>query len=316
MTDLPDADEATPKASRARTLRRALVFGLALACGAFWIWSRYLVVKSPLGGPCRWTIECLPEAPQCLRPDVDAPGVCSRPCDPPEDCAPGVRCMEVELEERDERGSYLKAGRCVPQKLLDARRAASRKDGGATKPEGWLDVPEGEGVLEGELVLESSRGGTKTWLVKGGLVRSPEAEGGKRRVADTSSMRVFVVDDPKRTFTASVIGTSGAATDVTVEKTGKTDQVAGRTCEVWELVDKRARRTACVVAGGAFVDPGAGLVPPWARELAVRGVFPFRVVEREGEKEVGRSEVTRFSPRPLDRALFAVPKGYKNLAGK
>jgi hypothetical protein len=319
--------EAAAKApSRVRLIRRLLVFALALSCAAFWIWSRYLVVKSPLGGPCRWTIECLPEAPRCMRADVDSPGVCSRPCEAPEDCAPGIRCIDVELDERDETGSYVKAGTCVPQAILDARKAASRRsvDGGVAtaKSDDWLDVPEGAGVLEGELTMTSSRAGAavseKRWLVKGALVRSAESEAGKRRIVDAASARVFVVDDAKRTFSASVLGASGTAGDVTVSKTAARERVAERECEVWELVEKRARRRVCVVSGGAFVDPTGSLVPPWARELAVRSVFPFRVVETDarGDKEVARTEVTRFSARPLERALFAVPKSYRNVAAK
>ncbi len=322
----PDLAEATQSPSRVRLLRRALVFALALSCAAFWIWSRYLVVKSPLGGPCRWTIECLPEAPRCMRADVDSAGVCSRPCDAPEDCAPGIRCIEVELDERDATGSYVKAGTCVPQAILDARKAASRKsaDGGVTaaKSDGWLDVPEGAGVLEGELTMTSSRAGAaaseKTWLVKGSLVRGPEIEAGKRRIVDAASSRVFVVDDAKRTFSASVLATAGAAGDVTVSKTAARERVAERECEVWELVEKRARRRVCVVSGGAFLNPTGSLVPPWTRELAVRSAFPFRIIETDerGDKEVARTEVTRFSARPLDRALFAVPKSYRNVAAK
>lgn len=316
-----ELEDEAKKPSRATTIRRVLVFGLALSCAAFWIWSRYVVVKSPLGGPCRFGVECQEEAPQCMRPEVDEPGICSRACSPPEDCAPGIRCIEVELEERDEKGSYVKAGTCVPQAYLDARKAKARGDAGAAKAvEGWLDVPEGEGVLEAEVTMRTTRAGQapseKTWLVKGGLVRVPEAEGGKRRIVDTSSMRVFVVDDAKRTFSASVVGVNGAGGDVTVTKTEAKERIAERDCEIWELVEKKAKRTACIVHGGAFVDPTASSVGPWVKELAVRGAFPLRVVEREGDKEISRTEVTRVSAKPLERSLFAIPKSYKNAAAR
>ena len=316
-------DEAAKKPSRAIIVRRVLVFGLALSCAAFWIWSRYLVVKSPLGGPCRWGVECQKEAPRCMRPDVDEAGICSRACTAPEDCAPGIRCIEVELDERDDKGSYLKEGTCVPQAYLDARKAKARGDAGAVpaKTEGWLEVPEGEGTLEAEITVRTTRPGQapseKSFLVKGGLVRASEAEGGKRRIVDTSSMRAFVVDDAKRTFTASVIGVGGAASDVTTTKTDAKDRVADRECEVWELADKRAKRTVCILHGGAFVDPAASTVGPWVKELAVRGALALRVVERgEGDREVSRTEVTRVASRPLERSLFAIPKSYRNAAGR
>ncbi len=296
-------------------LRKVLVVGAVLACAGFWLWTRYGVTKQPLGGPCTWAIDCAKDAPRCMRPDIDEPGICSRACVPPDDCAPGIRCVEVELDAKDDKGNYVKEGTCVPQTFLDARKAKARGDAGIPKGESadsWVEVSETESPIEGEIVLRRA-GAEKTFLVKGALVRTAESEAGPRKVIDTSSLRVFTLDDKKRSYTATVLGGRAASDEVTVTKTGKKERVADRECELWELLDKRGKHIACVVSGGAFVDPNAASVPPWMQELAVRTALPLRVVELDAKgHETTRAEVTRFSPRRLDRSLFLVPKSYKN----
>lgn len=278
-----------------------------LACAGFWIWTRYVVVKQPLGGPCKWAIDCGKDAPRCMRPDVDEPGICSRACSPPDDCAEGIRCVEVELDDRDEHGNYLKQGTCMPQTFLDARKAKARGDAGAAAPpDSWVEVPEGD-VLEGELTFRG-----KTWLVKGSLVRTPEGEG-TRRIVDTSALRAFIVDDKKKTFAASAVSPIGAADDVSVTKTDRKDRVSDRDCEIWQLVEKKVRRDVCIVHGASFVEPGATTLPAWQKELTVRAALPLRVVELDAKgNETARTEA-RFTARKLDRALFAIPKSYKNV---
>lgn len=313
MTDLDDDD--LPKKKGPGPLRKVLVVSAVLACAGFWLWTRYGVTKQPLGGPCTWAIDCAKDAPRCMRPDIDEPGICSRACVAPDDCAPGIRCVEVELDSKDDKGSYVKEGTCVPQTFLDARKAKARGDAGVPKGESadsWVEVPETEAPIEGEIVVK--RGGTeKTFLVKGAIVRTGEAESGPRKVIDTSSLRVFTVDDKKRSYTATVLGGAAPSDEVTVTKTGKKERITDHECEVWELVDKRGKRSACVVSGGAFIDPSAASVTPWMRELAVRTALPLRVVELDAKgQETSRTVVTRFSPRRLDRALLTVPKSYKN----
>jgi hypothetical protein len=125
-------DEVPKKTSKATIIRRILVFGLAFACAGGWIYTRYIVEKHGLAGPCDYDIHCLPEAPRCLKQTVDAEGVCSRACElDGGDCAADIRCVKVELEERDERGRPLQGGYCFPQSMIDARKKRRNADGGA-----------------------------------------------------------------------------------------------------------------------------------------------------------------------------------------
>jgi hypothetical protein len=201
----PDLDDEPKKPSRATVIRRVLVGLLALACAGGWVYTRWIVKKGSLGDPCSYDMHCRAETPRCLKESTEGEGVCSRSCDTDDDCAPNIKCVKVELEERDERGRPLEGGYCFSQTLLDARKKRKNPEAAASKTaDSWLDVPELPEQLEGEVVLE--RGGSKaSYKVKGTLVL---LEGGKgnRTIVDTSTLRVYSVysvDDRKKTFAAT-----------------------------------------------------------------------------------------------------------------
>jgi hypothetical protein len=311
----PDLDDDEPKKpSRATIIRRVLVGLLALACAGGWVYTRWIVKKGTLGEPCSYDMHCRAEAPRCLKESTEGDGVCSRPCDTDGDCAPDIKCVKVELDERDERGRPLEGGYCFPQALLDARKKKKNPDAAAPKTaDSWVDVPELPDQLEGEVVLE--RGGSKSsYKVKGTLVLVQGAKG-HRTIVDTTTLRVYSVDDEKKTFAASQIGSSQA--EATVTKTERKDRVADRECEIWIVEDSGGKndkrsREACVVRGAAFVDPNARAATAWEKELAVRGVFPLRIVENDKTKLLA----TKVDTRPLEASLFTIPKAYKNLAAR
>jgi hypothetical protein len=297
------------KPSRAATIRRVLVFTVAAACLGVFVYTRYLVKKGHLGERCSVDVQCEEAAPRCLKPDAEEDGVCSRSCATDGDCQEGVRCIEVEVDDRDERGNFKKQGYCFPQALLDARKAKKR-DGG--RSDAWLEPH--EGGLEGEIAVE--RGDAKTTFeIKGSLVRVSKA-GRARTIADTTSLRVFEVDDEKQQFSASTIPSPMG--DVVAKKAGREDHVGEHTCQVWSLEEGPPRtrgdemsakhREVCALQGAAFVDPRARTVAPWERELATRGLLPLQV--REGSET---RLAIRFTPRPLDARGFTIPRAYKNV---
>jgi len=311
MTDLEDDDEPK-KTPRATIIRRGLVFALALACAGGWAYTRWGVDKHALGETCTYDLHCRTEAPRCLKQSAVVDGVCSRSCETDADCAPGIRCVKVELEDRDERGRPLEGGYCFPQAILDARK--KKKPDAGPPPDSWIAVPETAGQLEGEIVLE--RGATKaSYEIKGTLLRHATGEH-RRAIVDTSSLRLYTVDDDRKTFAASQLPATDA--EVKVTKTERKDSVAGRECEIWEVAEsaKDARLLeACVVRGGAFVDPEAKRIAPWEKELAVRGVFPLRVGPA-GKPEAKLWSAAKVELHPVDAALFSIPKAYKNLAAR
>ncbi|MBX3213380.1 MAG: hypothetical protein KF850_15190 [Labilithrix sp.] len=309
MDDLDDdAPKKTPKAT---IVRRAIVGLLALACAGGWLYTRYLVKKETLGGTCSYDMHCRSEAPRCLRPSAEGEGVCSRPCDDDGDCAPDIKCVKVGLDEYDERGRQLEGGYCFPQTLLDARKKKKPEtESRAVTPDSWIDVPASPDQLEGEVQVE--RGGAKvTYEVKGTLLRLAGAgKSSKRTIVDTATLRVYTVDDDKKTFAASQIATSPGEPRLT--KTDRKDTVAGRACEVWQIDEGKTTREACVVSGAALIDPSARTASAWEKELTVRGVFPLRVLEGDKPKVV----VSKLEARPVDASGFVVPKSYKNLAAR
>lgn len=302
-------DDETPKTSRATVIRRVLVFALAAACAGGWIYTRYVVKKVGLGEACRYDMHCQSDAPRCLRQETEGEGVCSKPCEGDGECTPAsqpIKCVKVELDERDERGRPLEGGYCFPQALLDARKRRARGDAGAPPPpsDSWVDVPESPGQLEGEITIERG-GAAKTYEVKGSLLRV--VIGKRRTIVDTSSLRVYGVDDEKRTFGASQIAAQPGEPRLT--KTERRETIAGRECDVWQIEEGAKSREGCFLKGAAFVDPGGRAIAAWEKELSVRALFPLRLSEP-------KVVATRVEPKPLAAALFAIPKSYKNVAAR
>jgi hypothetical protein len=243
--------------------------------------------------------------------------VCSRPCDDDQGCAPGIVCVKVSLDEYDERGKPLEGGYCFPQAILDARKKKPAREAAAPK-DSWVDVPETQGQLEGEITVERAGGAHTTVEIKGTLLRTTSGKG-RRTVVDTAALRVYAVDDDKKTFAASQIAALPA--EVVVDKTDRKDRVADHDCEIWSIEETgptgtKTAREACVAKGGAFVDPTARAASAWEKELAVRGVFPLRVVDVPAKSDKPRLVVTKIDAHPTDASDFAIPKSYKNLASR
>lgn len=112
--------------------------------------------------------------------------------------------------------------------------------------------------------------------------------------------------------------TSAPTTPPTVEKTGKTDVVAGYKCDVWKITSDKQRGEVCVAEGITWIDLGdIGWSSP---EVAIAAVasdanrFPLRVVsfDAAGAEEL-RMEATKIDKKALDEARFAVPADYQLL---
>lgn len=118
--------------TRAAKIRTAILFAVGLSVTGAWVYTRFVMPKAPLAGPCRWSIECGSEAPTCMREGADTAGICSRMCDAGVDCAEGVRCMTVETDEHDAMQMPILAGYCFSESFLEARRTRMR--GGKPSP--------------------------------------------------------------------------------------------------------------------------------------------------------------------------------------
>lgn len=312
--DADDPPKRTSKA-RARWAVRFVLFALGAGSVGFWAYGKYIVKKEPLGGPCTWDMHCAKEAPRCMRESGDEAGVCSRSCDLGADCAEGVLCVSVELDERDERGVPLKGGYCVPRALIDKKKGKTAHDAGAPD-DGLLAVPQVPGQFEGEMTVKLGARELTVWM-KGSLTRNIGSDK-TRIVVDTGTARVFVIDDEKKTFSAH--SADPQAKSVTFEKKGEKEVVAGVPCETFLVHGPKWTVEGCAAYRGGFAEPRVGVpFSPWQRELAARGAVPMRASLKEGKDSTIDGlpfTVVAVIEKPMAAALFAIPKGYKNLAQK
>ena len=110
----------------------------------------------------------------------------------------------------------------------------------------------------------------------------------------------------------------GAAPAAELQKTGKTETVAGYKCEVWHVVQAKSVADVCVAEQGTswFHLPlsGAPAEYAWASELADGKHFPLRFVSSDNGVEQGRIEVTSIQKKALAASDFEVPAGYAVLS--
>lgn len=99
-----------------------------------------------------------------------------------------------------------------------------------------------------------------------------------------------------------------------VQKTGKTDVVAGYQCEIWHVAKGNSAGDLCIGQQGTswFHIPlvGAPAQYAWASEIFDGQHFPLRVVVSENGAEHGRLEVTSIQKKTVPAADFEVPAGY------
>lgn len=108
-----------------------------------------------------------------------------------------------------------------------------------------------------------------------------------------------------------------------ITKTGKTDTVAGFSCEIWEIQNTepgdKSKADVCVSQQGVsfFHFPMTGAPAEYAAlgELVDGSHFPLRGIGygKDGVTESGRVEVTKVDKHTLDPNLFVPPAGYKTV---
>lgn len=109
---------------------------------------------------------------------------------------------------------------------------------------------------------------------------------------------------------------SGAASEP--KNTGRTDEVAGRTCEIWTMVDQGKEYEMCVARNmGTFMQAGGPMgrtaSPAWQRELRKGGFFPLRITSAGDDSEMVMV-ATKIEEKKLDDAFFDVPAGAKKMS--
>ena len=137
-------------------------------------------------------------------------------------------------------------------------------------------------------------------------------------IIDTKAQKMYMVMDQQRMYMEQAITPSGMAgalekrkPDIT--RTGKTETIAGYSCEHWLIKDDGVAFDACVAKGlgpffGGESPMGRRATPAWYEELK-DGLFPLKVMR--GDETV--LEVTGIEKKSLDASLFAPPAGYQKM---
>ncbi len=188
--------------------------------------------------------------------------------------------------------------------------------------------------FEGLMVLnETSDGMTmqQQWFLKGDKLRfeemGPDSDKGAM-IFDAKKKLMYSLQHDEKIYREIPMGeTSKAAPDrsedVMVVKTGKRDQAAGYSCEIYHTKDTSDGSTGelCIARGignaamfgmMSAQAGGASLLPGWMRELLKDGGFPIKGVDRDAKgNEEARWEVVNLEKKSLDDRLFLPPADYK-----
>jgi hypothetical protein len=113
----------------------------------------------------------------------------------------------------------------------------------------------------------------------------------------------------------------GIKTKPEITKTGKTQKILGFDCEQLIIKDGARVTEAWVTkAIGKFQKFGMGgraqqgNPESWQDNLAGSGMFPVRVVTKEGDTETSKMEVTKVEKKSLEASLFKIPEGYQKMS--
>lgn len=144
-------------------------------------------------------------------------------------------------------------------------------------------------------------------------VRSPMGTMGL--IAIPAEKKMFMLMDQQRVYMETPMdpsrATSGAEPKIT--RTGKTETIAGHSCEHVLIAGTTGENTdVCLAKGlGTFFAPGAQQsMAPWQRQLASEGAFPLRVTGPDGKVTL---EATKIERKRLAPALFDVPDSYTKM---
>ncbi|BET67583.1 hypothetical protein ASA1KI_25010 [Opitutales bacterium ASA1] len=106
--------------------------------------------------------------------------------------------------------------------------------------------------------------------------------------------------------------------DVTVEKTGRSETIAGHRCDEYLVKDKDSTIEMWAASGlGSFVpfadvQKNRGKTPGWAQSMIEKNLFPLRTIQKDRRgRVVAQTEAISVDQRTLEAALFEVPAGYQ-----
>jgi uncharacterized protein DUF4412 len=186
-------------------------------------------------------------------------------------------------------------------------------EAGASAPVSPVSAAAG-GNFEGELTItvDVKPGGQKSqsqYFVKGNRVRWQNTGMTGYTLFHTDVRKAYIVTDQVKSYLETPYTDTRKATNVTAKRTGKSQTIAGRSCEVWDATKGAQKGTLCMSRGILWVDPQKmGII---AGDSPDERYFPLVIDSVEGGKTT-HWEVVKIDARALDDALFKIPDGYKS----
>lgn len=188
---------------------------------------------------------------------------------------------------------------------------------------------EGEIDMSMTMAMAPATGMTTSFEMKGTKMRT-ETKGVLATVSitDAEAKKTWTIDNTARTYTeielaklSSSPATKTAKPTSTARSLGKSDKVAGYSCDLWEVTDATMRVEVCLASGLSML--ALGLSGPFSTltrgddawsEVLSHG-FPLRIVVNDPSgKPMMKMEATRIEKKSVPDSEFAIPAGYTKLA--
>jgi len=187
-----------------------------------------------------------------------------------------------------------------------------------------------EGILHMTTTHADETPTKMAWMIKGDKARIERARTDGRThvmILDSKTKTMLIMFPERKAYAEVGLGgehgerISKAMEDYEVERTGKTDKVAGRSCEIWRMKEKDAeaeKHEICVAKGfgrtASFWMEPMKKQPPWVTQLINEGGFGLRSIRYDSTGQAAiTTEVTNIEAKSMDAALFAPPAGYQKM---
>ena len=183
------------------------------------------------------------------------------------------------------------------------------------------------GNFEGVVTGKMAHGGTFEYYVKGNKIRMQ-----MRSSEHPDEQGVMIYDSDSRTMTmlmpsqkmymqynvAEKPDLTSPDMDVKVTKMGKSDKIAGYSCDYYHVEGEHGNADVCINTDlGRFMSPGQGgpmrrgaQPPAWQKMFGDKPAFPLKVISYEKGKPEVVMEVTAVDKKSLDASAFTAPADY------
>ncbi len=184
---------------------------------------------------------------------------------------------------------------------------------------------EGEIDMSTSTSLGASTAVAMTFKLKGAKMRTQAPGFGYATITDADAKKSWTLDSSARTYTEIALprtAPSAPKSKVKAVKTARSDTIAGRACDVYEIVDPSTPTPSpiemCMASGLGMI--ALGLSGPFASfaqgeddagSEAFSHGFPLRITMRDPSgKPIVNMEATRIERKSMPDSEFQVPAGY------